>query len=100
LQKAAVLYETLSNRPGIAWSTVRDFAEVHVDIAETLVDLGDRNGTPAGQRQALRSRAAGEYRRSRELYQGLKARGMLPRSYFKHIDELQAEEDKLKPAAQ
>jgi hypothetical protein len=34
------------------------------------------------------------------LYEGLKARGVLPKVYLKHIGELQAEEDKLKPAAQ
>jgi len=62
--------------------------------------MGERKGTPASQRQALRSRAAGEYRKSRELYEGLKTRGVLPKAYLKRIDELQKEEDKLRPAAQ
>jgi eukaryotic-like serine/threonine-protein kinase len=99
-QKATALFEQITNRPGAAWSSVRDLAEVHVDIAETLVDIADRKGTTAGERQALRSRAAGEYRKSREMYEGLKVSGKLPRSYFQHIDELQALEDKLKPTAQ
>jgi non-specific serine/threonine protein kinase/serine/threonine-protein kinase len=100
LLNAAALYEKLADRPAPDWQTVRDLAEVHVDMAETLVDTGERKGTPGSQRQALRSRAAGEYRKSRELYEGLKGRGVLPKVYFKHIGELQALEDQLKPAAQ
>jgi non-specific serine/threonine protein kinase/serine/threonine-protein kinase len=98
-QHAAELYEKLADRPAPDWGTVRNLAEVHVDIAETLVDMGERKGTPSGQRQGLRSRAAGEYRKARELYEGLKARGVLPAANVKHIGELRAEEDKLKPAA-
>jgi tetratricopeptide (TPR) repeat protein len=100
LQNAAALYEKLADRPAPDWQTVRDLAEVRVDMAEALVDMGERKGTPASQRQALRSRAAGEYRKSRELYEGLKERGVLPKVYFKHIGELQALEDQLKLAAQ
>jgi non-specific serine/threonine protein kinase/serine/threonine-protein kinase len=99
LQNAAALYEKMASRFGAYWMAVRDQAEAGVDIAETLVDMGERRGTTAAQRQALRSRAASEYRKSRELYEGLKARGVLPKADFKHIGELQAEEDKLKPAA-
>jgi non-specific serine/threonine protein kinase/serine/threonine-protein kinase len=100
LRNAAVLYEKLADRSSPDWQTVRDLAEVHDDMAETLVAMGERKGTPASQRQALRSRAAGEYRKSRELYEGLKTRGVLPKAYLKRIDELQKEEDKLRPAAQ
>jgi non-specific serine/threonine protein kinase/serine/threonine-protein kinase len=100
LQNAAALYEKLADRPAPDWQTVRDLAEVRVDMAETLVDMGERKGASASQRQALRNRAAGEYRKSRELYEGLKERGVLPKVYFKHIGELQALEDQLKPAAQ
>jgi non-specific serine/threonine protein kinase/serine/threonine-protein kinase len=96
LQNSLMLYEKLATRPGAPWQTVRDLAEVRVDIAETVVDMGERSGTSAGQRRELRNRAAGEYRKARELYEGLKARGVLPKVYFKHIGELQAEEDKLK----
>jgi len=99
-RNAAALYEKLADRPAPDWQTVRDLAEVHADMAETLVDLGERKGTPAGQRQVLRSRAAGEYRKSREFYEGLKTRGVLPKAYLKRIDELQKEEDKLRPGAQ
>jgi non-specific serine/threonine protein kinase/serine/threonine-protein kinase len=88
LQSAAALYEKIANRPAPDWATVRSLAEVRVDIAETLVDMGARR------------RAADEYRKARELYESLKARGVLPKVYLKHIGELQAEEDKLKPAAQ
>jgi serine/threonine protein kinase len=99
LQRAVTLYEKLAG-PGAHWGTVRSLAEVHVDIAETLVDLGARGGTPAEQRQGLRNRAAGEYRKARELYEGLRARGVLPAVEVKHIVELQGEEDKLRRAAQ
>ena len=100
LERAASLYEGPAARPGADWATVRSTAEVHVDIAETLVDLGARSGTPAGQRAELRNRAAGEYRKARELYEGLRARGVLPAVQAKHIGELQAEEDKLRRVAQ
>ena len=100
LQSAATLYEKLPGQPGADWATVRSLAEVRVDIAETLVDMASRNGTSAEQRRDLRGRAAGEYRKACELYEGLKARGVLPAGYLKHIGELQAEEDKLKPGAQ
>jgi tetratricopeptide (TPR) repeat protein/predicted Ser/Thr protein kinase len=99
LQNAEALYEKLVDRPAPDWQTVRELAEVRVDIAETLVGMGDRKGTPAAERLALRTRAAGEYRKARELYQSLQARGVLPKSYFQHIGELQALEDGLKPAA-
>ena len=79
---------------------IRDRAEVHDDMAETLVAKSDRKGTPAGERQVLRSRATGEYRKAREFYEGLKTRGVLPKAYLKRIDELQKEEDKLRPGAQ
>ena len=97
LRNAAALYEKLTDRPAPDWQTVRDLAEVHDDMAEILVATGERKGTPASQRQTLRSRAAGEYRTARELYEGLKTRGVLPKAYLKRIDELQKEEDKLKP---
>ena len=54
---------------------------------------------PAEQRQAFRNRAADEYRKAREVYEGLRARGLLPAADVKNIAELQAEELKLKPAA-
>jgi hypothetical protein len=91
------LYENLAG-PGADWGTVRSLAEIHADIAGTLVDLGARVGTPAAQRQGLRNRAAGEYRKARELYEGLRARGVLPAVQVKRIGELRAEEDKLRRA--
>jgi len=100
MQSAAALYEKLTREPGIDWATVRSLAEVRVDIAETLVDMGTRTGTSAEQRRDLRVRAAGEYRKARELYEGLQSRGVLPKVYLKRIVELQAEEDKLKPGVQ
>ena len=99
LQDSAEAYQKLVDRPAPDWQRVIDLAEVRVDIAETLVDMGERKGTPAAQRQALRVRAADEYRKARELYQGLKARGVLPKVYLPHIGELQQLEDGLKPAA-
>jgi len=93
------LYEKLAGRPGADWVTIRNLAEVRVDLAETLVDLGAQRGTPAEQRQGFRNRAADEYRKAREVYEGLRARGLLPAADVKNIAELQAEELKLKPAA-
>jgi non-specific serine/threonine protein kinase/serine/threonine-protein kinase len=82
-RRAATLYERLAGRPGADWATVRNLAEVHVDIAETLVDLKVRDGT-----------AAAEYRQARELYEGLRARAVLPAAQVKRIAELRAAEDK------
>ena len=100
LQRAIALYEKLAGRPGADWGTIRNLAEVHVDTAETLVDLGARSGEPAAQRQEFRNRAAGEYRKAREVYEGLRAKGLLPAADVKNIAELQAKEDKLRRAAQ
>jgi tetratricopeptide (TPR) repeat protein len=99
LQNALALYEKLAEKASPDWQTVRDLAEAHVDLADTLVQMGDRKSVSASQRQAWRARAAGEYRKSRELYAGLKTRGVLPKVYYSHIAELQALEDGLKPAA-
>ena len=98
LQQAAVLYQALVSRPGVDWATVTDLAEVHVDLAETLVDVGARPGASAERRREFRDRAAGEYRQAVGLYQGLRSRGVLPASQVPHIGELQAEEDKLRHA--
>ena len=92
LQDSARLYQDLANRPGIDWATVKDLAEVHSDIADALVDQAKSSRAPS-------PRAAGEYRKAREIYEGLRARGLLPKAYLKRISELQAEEDKLKPVA-
>jgi hypothetical protein len=48
----------------------------------------------------VRNRAASEYRKAIELYQGLQARDVLPAAGGKHAGELQAEEDKLRHDAQ
>jgi tetratricopeptide (TPR) repeat protein len=100
LQNAVALYQRLADRPSAPWQTVRDLADVHDNMGDTLALMSERRDVSAAARQALRSRGAGEYRTARELYEGLKARGVLPKGYFAHIGELQAEEDKLKPAGQ
>jgi serine/threonine protein kinase/tetratricopeptide (TPR) repeat protein len=87
LQSSIALYQNLVQRPNAAWQRVRALAETHEDAAETLVDMGNRRA------------AADEYRKSLELFEGLKLRGVLPKAYFKHLGELQDLEDKLKPAA-
>jgi tetratricopeptide (TPR) repeat protein/predicted Ser/Thr protein kinase len=92
LQDSARLFQDLANRPGVDWATVKDLAEVHADIADALVDEAKASHTSA-------ARAAGEYRKAREIYQGLQARGVLPKAYQKRIEELQAVEEKFKPAA-
>jgi len=99
LQDSAARYEKLANRPSADGQSVREWAEARVDIAETLVAMSDRKGTPAAQRQALRAQAADDYRKARDIYQGLKDRGVLPKVYFNHIGDLQALADGLKPAA-
>jgi tetratricopeptide (TPR) repeat protein/predicted Ser/Thr protein kinase len=100
LQSAIAQYEKVADRPSPGWSTVRDMADAREDMAETLTDMADRKGISAGERQSLRGRTADEYRKSRELFEGLKTRGVLPKSYFAHIGELQTLEAKFKPAAQ
>jgi hypothetical protein len=100
LQQAAALYEKIGGRPGADWASIRSLAEVHVDVAEPLVDLGARRGASAAERLDLRNRAAGEYRKAVELYQGLQQRGVLPAAEVAHIGELQTEADKITHAAQ
>jgi serine/threonine protein kinase len=98
LQRAAALWEKAAGRSGADWASVRSLAEVHVDLAETLVDLGARRGTSEERQGELRDRAAGEYRKAIELYEGLRARGVLPAAEVQHIGEIQADADKLQRA--
>ena len=88
------------NRLGVASVLVRNLAEVHVDIAETLAAVGKRPGTSSAQLRDLRARGAAEYETARRLYEGLQARGVLPAAEVGHIAELRAEEDKLRRALQ
>jgi tetratricopeptide (TPR) repeat protein len=100
IQRAVTLYEKLAGRPGADWASVRNLAEVHVDIAETLAAVGKRPGTSSAQLRDLRARGAAEYETARRLYEGLQARGVLPAAEVGHIAELRAEEDKLRRALQ
>jgi non-specific serine/threonine protein kinase/serine/threonine-protein kinase len=100
LQRAASLWEKLAGRPGADWATVQSLADVHVDLAGTTADLAAKRGTPGEKQRELRDRAAGEYGKAIELYEGLRARGVLPAAEAKHIGEIRADADKLKRAAQ
>jgi serine/threonine protein kinase/tetratricopeptide (TPR) repeat protein len=100
LQHAAALWQKLADRPGADWATIRNLAEVYVDLAQTQVDLGARPGMPGEHQREFRDQAAGEYRKSIELYEGLRGRGVLPAAELKRIGELQAEADKLRRVAQ
>ena len=62
LRNAAVLYEKLADKPSPDWQSVRDLAEVHDDMAETLVavsytHLRARSAAGQGGRIALLRRA-------------------------------------------
>jgi non-specific serine/threonine protein kinase/serine/threonine-protein kinase len=76
LQQAAARYGELSRRPGADWSTVRNLAETHVDIAEAWIDLAQ---APA---------AANEYDQAHGLLAGLRDQGKLPKSEWPRVDEL------------
>jgi serine/threonine protein kinase len=99
LQHAVALYQKLADRPGADWGSIRNLAETRQDLASTLVDRAARKGLPAEQ-QGWRNRAADEYRKARELYEGLQARGLLPAADVKDIAELRALEDKLRRGGQ
>jgi non-specific serine/threonine protein kinase/serine/threonine-protein kinase len=86
LERSVALYQALV-RPGGDWETVRNLAEVRVDLAETLTDLGG---------PAMRARAAAEFAEARRLYVTLRDRGALPKSFYPHIDELAARERQLR----
>jgi len=78
-RKALAVYESVARRPGVVWSLVRDMAEVHVDIGDALVRMGAAN---------WRAEASAEYGAARRLYEGLRDRGVLPKTYLGHIQEL------------
>ena len=100
LQKAAELYQPIAGKPDADWGAVRSFAEVHVDIAETLTDMALKPGTTSAKQRDYRSRAAAEYHQASELYEGLHGRGALPATYVPHIAELRNLEDQFRRAAQ
>jgi len=68
----------------------RDGVEVHVDLAETLIDIGGPGS---------RARAAAQYHEAHRLFVGLRDRGTLPKSFLPHVDELAGLEARLRPAA-
>jgi tetratricopeptide (TPR) repeat protein len=88
LERSAALYQALV-KPGGGWETERDLAEVRVDLAETIIDMGAPNAA---------ARAASQYHEARRLYVGLRDRGALPKAALPHIDELAGLEARLRPA--
>jgi tetratricopeptide (TPR) repeat protein len=100
LQRAAARYEELARRPGADWSTIRSLAEVHVDIAETLIAAGSKPDAGAARRRESLTRALGEYEKARSLYVGLRDRGVLPLPSVKRIDEIAGEAEKVRRALQ
>jgi non-specific serine/threonine protein kinase/serine/threonine-protein kinase len=91
LERAAAMWESELAGQRQDVEVVHDLAEDHDDIAAALLDLH----TPQA-----RARAAGEYRSARRLYEDLRDRDLLPRSYFHRIDEwAAAERSALTPAA-
>lgn len=89
LERSASLYQALI-KPGSDREAERDPAEVRVDIAETLIDIGG---------PASLTRAAAEYREAHRLNAALRGRGGLPKSYYPHLDELAGLAAKVRRAA-
>ena len=98
LQRAVALYEDATRRSKEEWGTVVNLAEAHDDVAEVLVDLAARRGTPAARQQEWRARALAEDRKALALYEGLRDKGVLPKTREQRIAELKEAVEKLRRA--
>jgi len=99
-QRAVALYENLSKTARGDWGTVTELADAICDVADTLADHAARHGAPAAVQQEYRARALAEYQKSLALYEGLKAKGLLPKSRESDIAELKEDIEKVRRAAQ
>ena len=89
VRQAISLYEDLTRLAPADWATARNLAEAHVDLAEVLGASGQKLGGGA--------QPVAEYEKAIAIYVRLHDQGVLPAPYIKHIDELRAEEEKVKP---
>ncbi len=99
-QRAVELYEDLTKRSTADWSTVEELADAHTDVADVLVALAARRGTPPARQQDCRARAIAEYQKGVALYEGLRDKGVLPKAHEKYIAEYKGDIEKLRRAAQ
>jgi serine/threonine protein kinase/tetratricopeptide (TPR) repeat protein len=98
-QRAVVLYAALTRRSKTDVGLVESLSEAHSDIADELVDQAARRGVPPARQQESRARAIAEYRKAIELYEGLRAKGVLPKAREKYIADLKADVEKVNRAA-
>jgi tetratricopeptide (TPR) repeat protein/predicted Ser/Thr protein kinase len=99
-QRAAALYDEVVKRSRADWSRVTNMADTICDVADTLSDLAERHGTPATRRQEYRARAIAEYQKSLALYEGLRAKGLLPKTRERDITELKENIERVRRAEQ
>jgi non-specific serine/threonine protein kinase/serine/threonine-protein kinase len=99
-QRAIVLTEDLAKRSAADWATVEERADAHSDLADTLVALAARRGTPAARQQECRARALAEYQKALALYEDLRDKGVLPKAHERYITELKENVEKVRRAAQ
>jgi non-specific serine/threonine protein kinase/serine/threonine-protein kinase len=100
LQRAVALYEDLTKRSTAEWATVEQLADAHSDVADALVDLAARRGTPPPRRRECRARAIAGYQKAVALYEGLRDKGVLPKAHEKYIAEYKEDIEKVRRAAQ
>jgi tetratricopeptide (TPR) repeat protein len=99
-RRAIVLTEDLAKRSAADWATVEERADAHSDLADTLVALAARRGTPAARQQECRARALAEYQKALALYEDLRDKGVLPKAHERYITELKENVEKVRRAAQ
>jgi tetratricopeptide (TPR) repeat protein len=98
-QRAVALFEDLTTRSRADWTIIEDLANAHSDVADVLADLAARRGVTAARQQEFRARAIAEYRKAIELYEGLRAKGVLPKAHEKYIADLKEDVEKVRRAA-
>ena len=99
-QRAVALYDDLTKGSTAEWSTVEELADAHSDLADALVDLAARRGTPPARQLEYRARAIAEYLKAVALYEGLRDKGVLPKAHEKYIAEYKEDIEKVRRAAQ
>ncbi len=82
LRRAEVLYAGLAPRVSSDWQLLRNLADTQIDLAETLIDSGDRAG------------ALAEYAKARSIYVDLRDRGVSGPKDAKALAEITLAEEK------
>jgi non-specific serine/threonine protein kinase/serine/threonine-protein kinase len=100
LRSAVALYGGLAKRTQADWAAAQNLADAHEELGNAWMDVAGQRAARAAQRREASRRAADEYRESRELFQGLSAKGVLAEAERKHIAELAAREARVRRVAQ